>query len=205
VELLSPEEIVRQCQRTLPDDTRAFEALVTQYKARVFTIAYRLMGNRQEAEDQAQEVFLKVYRSIKQLHDPATLVPWLDRITTNTCFDALNKQQRRPATTSLTPPNHDAQPQFIDPHSLSPEESALRRELRDCLEATLARLDLVGRAALILRDIEDHSYQEIAETLGIGLSAVKMRIHRARLAFQQMLDVLCPGVRGERAPGHDAL
>jgi RNA polymerase sigma-70 factor (ECF subfamily) len=203
VELLSPEEIVRQCQRTLPDDTRSFEVLVTQYKARVFTIAYRLMGNRQEAEDQAQEVFLKVYRGIKQLHDPTTFVPWLDRITTNTCFDALNKQQRRPATTSLTPPNDDPQPPFVDTRSVSPEESALRRELRDCLEATLARLDLVGRAALILRDIEDRSYQEIADTLGIGLSAVKMRIHRARLAFQQMLDLICPGVRGERTAGPD--
>ena len=67
---LSAEALVRHCQRTLPDDTRACELLVVQYKARVFTIAYRLMGNRQEAEDQAQEVFLKVYRGIEQLNDP---------------------------------------------------------------------------------------------------------------------------------------
>lgn len=200
MESLALQELVRRCQRTLPDDPRAFEQLVAEYKARVFTMAYRLMGNRQEAEDQAQEVFLKVYRGIKTLNDPATFVSWLDRITTNTCFDALNKQQRRPTTTSLTPHPDAAgdEPRFVDSRSLSPEEAALRRELRECLERTLARLDLAGRAALILRDIEDRSYQEIAEILGIGLSAVKMRIHRTRLAFQELLDVICPGVRRER-------
>ena len=108
---------------------------------------------------------------------------------------------------SLTPspdePN--AEPQFVDSRSLLPQESALRRELREYLEATLARLDLVGRAALILRDIEDHSYQEIVEILGIGLSAVKMRIHRARLTFQQLLDVLCPGVRGDQTVEPDTI
>lgn len=61
MQTLAPEELVRLCQRTLPDDTRAFELLVSMYKERVFATAYRLMGNRQDAEDQAQEVFLKIY------------------------------------------------------------------------------------------------------------------------------------------------
>jgi RNA polymerase sigma-70 factor, ECF subfamily len=202
VESLSLEELVRHCQRTLPDDPRAFELLVAQCKARVFTIAYRLMGDRQEAEDQAQEVLLKVYRGIKSLNDPASFVSWLDRITTNTCFDALNHQQRRPTTSSLTPQADQRihVSGLIDTRSLSPEEFALRNELRECLERTLSRLDLLGRTALILRDIENHSYQEIAEILGIKLSAVKMRIHRTRLAFQELLDVTCPGMRNENTP-----
>jgi RNA polymerase sigma-70 factor (ECF subfamily) len=65
----------------------------------------------------------------------------------------------------------------------------------DCLEQTLRELDAQGRTALILRDIEDRSYQEIADILSVGLSAVKMRIHRARLAFQQRLEQICPGLR----------
>jgi RNA polymerase sigma-70 factor (ECF subfamily) len=202
MEAISPEQLVRECQRTLPDDTRAFELLVRHYKDRVFATAYRLMGNQQDAEDQAQEVFLKIYRGIKNLDDPATLTSWIYRITTNTCFDALSKQKRRPQTTPLTPPGADesAETHYVDTRIPEPEEAALRREIRVCLEKTLAQLDETGRAALLLRDIEDRPYQEIAEILAVGLSAVKMRIHRARLAFQQLLDRVCPDLRGADAP-----
>jgi RNA polymerase sigma-70 factor (ECF subfamily) len=199
VEQISPEEQARRCQRALPDDTVAFEQLVARYKDRVYATAYRLMGDRQEAEDQAQEVFLKVYRGIRQLDEPATVTSWIYRITTNTCFDALSKQRRRPRTAPLDPPDAEGneQPRYADERSPTPEDSALRHELRQCLEATLASLDTAGRAMLVLRDIEDRPYQEIAETLHLGLSAAKMRIHRARLAFQQLLDKICPGVRGD--------
>lgn len=198
MEPLSPEELVRRCQRSLPEDTAAFEQLVARYKERVFATAYRLMGNRQEAEDQAQEVFIKIYRGIGQLDEPATLTSWIYRITTNTCFDALSKQKRRPRTAPLEPPDAEGneQPRYADERAPTPEEAALRHELRECLETTLASLDTTGRAILVLRDIEDRPYQEIAETLQLGLSAAKMRIHRARIAFQQLLDKICPGVRG---------
>lgn len=73
-----------------------FEGRVALYKDRVFVLAYRLMGNRDDAEDQAQEVFLKVYRGIKNLDDLGTVTTWIYRIATNTCFDALSKQKRRP-------------------------------------------------------------------------------------------------------------
>ncbi len=198
MESLSLENLVRRCQQAAPDDTTAFEMLVAEYKDRVYATAYRLMGNRQDAEDQAQEVFLKIYRGIRQLDEPATLTSWIYRITNNTCFDALSKQKRRPRTTPLDPPDAEGneQPRYADDRAPMPEDSALRREMRECLEATLASLDTTGRAVLVLRDIEDRSYQEIAETLQLGLSAAKMRIHRARLAFQQLLDKICPGVRG---------
>ena len=196
--MIAPEELVRRCQQTLPDDTRAFEMLVGQYKGRVFATIYRLMGNQQDTEDLAQEVFLKVYHGIKDLHDPATLTTWIYRVTTNTCLDAISKQRRRPAMVPLAPSDEakPEEPHYADTQTLTPEEAALQRELRICLERTLAQLDASGRIALVLRDIEDRSYQEIAEALSVGLSAVKMRIHRARLAFQQLLDQICPGIRG---------
>lgn len=194
--IIPPEELVVRCQRTLPDDTRSFELLVAQYKTRVFATAYRLLGNRHDAEDQAQEVFIKVYRGIKDLSEPVTFLTWLDRITLNTCLDSITKQKRRPATISLEPsrPEGQEQPQYADTHIPGPEEAALRQEVRRCLEGALARLDAGGRAALILRDIDDRPYQEIGDLLGVGLSAVKMRIHRARLAFQDLLEHVCPGV-----------
>ena len=201
MEAIAPEELVRMCQHTLPDDTRAFELLVSQYKDRVYATAYRLMGNPQDAEDQAQESFLKIYRGIRSLDEPATLTSWVYRITTNTCFDALNKRKRRPQTTPLAPPDDEGneEPRYADTRTLSPEEAAVLAEARACLERTLSQLDEIGRTVLVLRDIEDRPYQEIAEILKLGLSAVKMRIHRARLAFQQTLDKVCPGLRSARS------
>jgi RNA polymerase sigma-70 factor (ECF subfamily) len=201
------EELVRRCQQTLPEDTRAFERLVALYKDRVFATAYRLMGNHHDAEDQAQEVFLKVYRGIRDLDDPATLTSWIYRITANTCFDALGKQKRRPQTTPLALPDAEGneEPRYADMRVPYPEDAVLQGEIRACLEQTLAQLDEAGRAVLILRDIEDRPYQEIAEILSIGLSAAKMRIHRARLAFQQLLDKICPGLRGADSSGVGAV
>jgi RNA polymerase sigma-70 factor (ECF subfamily) len=200
LESLSPEELVILCQRTLPEDTRAFEVLVAQYKQRVFSTAFRLMGNREEAEDQAQEVFLKVYRGIKQLDDPATLTTWIYRITTNTCFDALSSRDRRPATKPLGEAGNSDEPEpiiYADSRTLTPEEAVMRKDLRRCLEKAISGLDPVDRGIIVLRDIEDRPYQEIAESLAIGLSAAKMRIHRARLTFQKIFARVCPGMWGK--------
>jgi RNA polymerase sigma-70 factor, ECF subfamily len=193
LESLPPQTLARLCQQTLPEDTRAFQALVGQLKGRVYATAYRLMGSREDAEDQAQEVFVKVYRGIQDLDDPATVIAWIYRLTVNTCFDALRKRGRFPDTTAATPPtaDRDEEPQYADPNVATPEETALRRELRDCLEDVLQRLDPVERSVLVLRDVEDRPYQEIAETLAVGLGATKMRIHRARLAFQRLFERLC--------------
>ncbi len=201
--LLSSVELVRGCQRTLPDDTRTFEALVDQYKERVFATSLRLMGNYHDAEELAQEVFLKVFHGIKGLDDPATLGAWIYRITANTCFDALEKRNSR-RTTSLDA-DQNAETLQAEDGALTPEENALRRELRRCLESTLRRLDPAQRVMLVLRDVEGRPYQEIADSLTTGLSAVKMRIHRARLAFQRLFEVVCPGLRTSevrtQAPG----
>lgn len=196
MDTLPPEELVTQCRNAPPGDFRPFERLVRVYESRVYSLAFRLLGNRQDAEDAAQEVFLKVHRGIRTLEEPATLTSWIYRITSNTCLDLLTTRKRRPQTQSLTAdnPDSDEEPRYADARTLTPEQAALRRELYACLQAALTRLDPSGRAVLILRDVEGRPYQEIAASLKLGLSAVKMRIHRARLTFQQMLDQVCPGV-----------
>lgn len=194
--VLTPEELVGWCQRSLPDDTRPFEELVTLYKGRVFATAYRIMGNYQEAEDLSQEVFLKVYAGIKDLDEPASLTSWIYRITGNTCMDALRKRKRRPTTVSLLVhqdnETNGEELGVIDTQSPQPEEAALRHELQWCLEETLRTLEPAQRTMIVLRDIEDRTYDEIATTLALGLSAVKMRIHRARLLFRDVLRRVCP-------------
>jgi RNA polymerase sigma-70 factor, ECF subfamily len=197
VDPLSPEDLTRWCQRTLPHDTRAFQQLITTYKLRVFRTAYRLMGNRQDAEEVAQEVFLKVYQSIHSLDDPATLTAWIYRITVNMCLNELRRQKRRPNTVPLPPwgENGDQDASQIDTANATPEEEALRRDLQRCIEVVLGQLSAVERAVLVLRELENRSYQEVADILRVGLSAAKMRIHRARLAFQQLFDQICPELR----------
>ncbi len=197
MDVLASAELVQRCQRGLPEDSRAFELLVRQYKQLVFATAYRMMGNRDEAEDQAQEAFLKIYRGIKELNDPATLTGWIYRITINTCLDALRQQEHnRPRRTPAPNGEPDAPlDELADTKQPTPEEAALRAEVQRCLEETLTRLDSTSRAILVLRDIQDRPYDEIATLLGLGLSAVKMRIHRTRLAFQELLNRVCPDIR----------
>lgn len=169
---------------------------MARYKQRVYATAYRLMGNAHDAEDMAQEVFLRVYRGIRDLKEPATLTSWIYRIAVNICLDALHKERRAVPSAELITYAEDGEPREIEIASdtPNPEELTLRREERECIERAVGQLDAGARSALVLRDVEDRPYQEIAEVLGIGLSAVKMRIHRARLAFQQLLESLCPGV-----------
>jgi RNA polymerase sigma-70 factor, ECF subfamily len=197
VDPLSPEDLTRWCQRTLPHDTRAFQQLVTTYKLRVFRTAYRMIGNKADAEEIAQDVFLKVYQNIHSLDDPATLTAWIYRITVNVCLNELRRRKRRPNSVPMTPTNgNDSEDAIlIDSVNATPEEQALRRELQRCIEAVLGQLNAVERAVVVLRDLENRSYQEIADSLRIGLSAAKMRIHRARLAFQELFDQVCPDLR----------
>ena len=185
------EDLARLCQQTLPDDTRTFEAIVARYKKRVFATAYRLLGSREEAEDQAQKVFLKIYRSIGNLSESATFEAWLHRITVNTCLDALEKEKRRPAIKIHL--DEESNGGFDVSSAANQAKTYEAKKIRNCLEKALAKLEPKGRSAIVLRDVEELSYEEIAESLKAGLSAVKMWIHRARLAVQKLIEEICPG------------
>ncbi len=189
---LDTEDLVRLCQQTLPDDTRAFEAIVSRYKKRVFLTAYRLLDNREEAEDYAQEVFLKIYRNIKSLNEPETFEAWLHRITVNTCLNAIEKRKRIPNIKIHLDADEENQG-FDLPAKSNTEKTFEAQEIRNCLEKALAELEPAGRNAIVLRDVEEMSYEEISASLKIGLSAVKMRIHRARLAVRDLIEKICPG------------
>ena len=205
METLSPEVLARLCRETLPEDTRPFEALVARCKDRVYATAYRLLGDRHAAEDQAQEVFVKVYRGIGDLDDPEMVMAWIYRLTLNSCFDTLRKRQRTlgrsPSISLSMEDNGDIE--VSDLSTATPEATALRRELHECIEETLQRMSVRDRAILILRDIEGRPYNEIADAVSAGLGAIKMRIHRARLAFQRLFEQLCPDLWKPSSAGED--
>lgn len=166
----------------------SFEILVERYQGQLLGIAYRILGNWQDAEDLAQEALLKAYLRLGDLANPAALGPWLRRLTVNACLDALTRRQRRPSTVSLTAPDDQEAP--VAERALavgSAEEAAVRAEEWRDLRATLARLDPGARDALVLREVYGYTYAEIATMLDLGLSAVKMRVHRARNAVQRAM------------------
>ena len=162
-------------KRAAAGDERAFEALVNEYSRLVFSVTRRLCKNEADAEDAAQEVFLKFYRSLSAYRGEAALSSYLYRIATNVCMDFM---RRRNECFSLT----DEEYAEIDIKDTSPdpEEQAVLAERREVLEKAIASLSYEHREMITLRDIEGLSYAEIAAALSLPENTVKSRILRAR-------------------------
>ncbi|TMD57140.1 MAG: sigma-70 family RNA polymerase sigma factor [Chloroflexi bacterium] len=195
---LTDEELVARCKAELPSDTRSYEMLVQRHMNRVYSLVYRVVANKEEAEDIAQEVFIKVYHGLHKFEQQASFSSWLYRIATNCALDALDKIKRRPK--AAVPVNDFKAPkneEEIDPLHLQPsqaagpEDSLILAELRECICRVLKKLEREQARLLIMRDFDDLSYDEIANVLQVGMSTVKMRIHRARLAFQEFFNQFC--------------
>lgn len=193
---LTDDELVARCKQELPDDTRSYELLVQRHMNRVYSVVYRVVCNKEEAEDITQEVFVKVYNGLKKFDQKAAFSSWLYRIATNSALDALDKTKRRPQAVA---PVRNGKGEEEETEVLSlladanpgPEDASIQKELRECISRVLKKLDRDQARMLVLRDFDDLSYDEIARLLGAGLSAVKMRIHRSRLAFQEIFNQFC--------------
>jgi RNA polymerase sigma-70 factor (ECF subfamily) len=171
----------------------AFDALVLKYKDRVFNLCYRFLGDREEANDCAQETFVKVYRSLKGFRLESAFSTWLYRITVNACKNKLASAEYRykRKTVSMDAPvqndsGEDCLLQIGD-ESLSPvtllEKSEKNRLIQDAIES----LPEDQRKVIILRDIEQRPYEEISLITGYNLGTVKSRISRARRALSEKL------------------
>jgi len=197
--IVSDEELVARCKKELPANTHSYEVLVQRHMDRVYSMAYRVVGNKEEAEEIAQDVFLKAYHGLKTFEQRASFSTWLYRITTNRALDALAKTKRHHETNvrffgraeRKGETDHDEVETLRAAPESHPETQVIHRELRECIQRVLKSLDREQARLLIMRDYDDRSYDEIAHMLEAGLSAVKMRIHRARLAFQQLFNQFC--------------
>ncbi|GAB2457032.1 RNA polymerase sigma factor SigE [Xylanimonas ulmi] len=159
-----------------------WDAIVREHSARVYRLAYRLTGNRQDAEDLTQETFLRVFRSLSG-YTPGTFEGWLHRITTNLFLDSVRRAKR----VRMDAMGDDAG-QFPDDDARGlPERGFEHAHLDNDVQAALDRLSPEFRAAVVLCDIEGLSYEEIAVTLGVKLGTVRSRIHRARAQLRRDL------------------
>lgn len=170
----------RQAVTLVPAAERAaFEELYVQYRSPLYNYIYRLMGDREQADDLLQETFVKAYRALADLPEGPGRTPWLYRIATNTCYDAL---RRRRLISWLPWTRDDGAP---EPATYADENPGERYAMREGLEAALNLVPPSLRAPLLLHAVHGFGYADIAQALGISEAAVKMRISRARAAFRQ--------------------
>jgi RNA polymerase sigma-70 factor (ECF subfamily) len=163
--------------RAQAGDVSAFERLSSAYADRLFMLLLRLLGDRSEAEDVAQEVMLRAWRGIARFQGQSSYFTWLYRIAVNEASRALEKKARRPAGVSIGARELQLPASPADEPSRQAENSELRRALGQAL----AELAPTLRTAIVLRDVEGLSTQEAAEIAGVSQAAFKSRLHQARL------------------------
>lgn len=171
---------------------QAFDELMARYESRVYNIAYRLLGDTEDAYDIAQETFLRVYRALSRFRGHSTLHTWIHRIVVNLCLDEIKKKRRRPNLVQETwPDEEEATGSLIErlpDETADPEAWTLSRERQLIVRQAIASLPPHHRAVLVLFDLEGMAYQEIAEVLKINIGTVKSRLNRARLALKEKLE-----------------
>lgn len=181
--------LVRQAQQ---GDLDAFNELLTRYQKKTYNLAFRLMGNHADACDAAQEAMVRIYTRLRDFRGDSLFSTWLFRLVTNTCLDELRRRQRQRVIYSDTPhlsgDGLTAREMAQPGPSLS--ELAEQKEVQALVHSALGTLSADYRTVIVLRDIQDLSYLEIAQTLGTTVGTIKSRLHRARhalrLAIQQV-------------------
>ncbi len=172
-------------ERLRRGDPRAFEDLVIAYQHRVFGVALRMLRNRSEAEEIAQEVFLRVHRAVEDFRGEAKLSTWLYAITSRLCLNRLASGERRMAREgeeSLERLRGDA----------DPAAHVERVEFEAALQRAITELPEERRIVVVLRDFEGLSYEEIAAALDLPLGTVRSRLHRARTDLKEKLERFLP-------------
>jgi RNA polymerase sigma-70 factor (ECF subfamily) len=161
-------------------DDQAFQEVVNAFQGPVFNLCFRMLGNAQEAEDAAQETFLKAYRNMKRYDPNRKFLNWILSIASNHCIDRLRR--RRLQLISLD----ELLPRFENPApNPGPEEAMTDLELREDVREILEELGSTDRAAIVLRYWYEYSYEEIADSLSLTVPAVKSRLHRARRSLAE--------------------
>ena len=181
------EQDAQLVQHCLQGDASAWEELVRRHTRRIFNICYRFTGNGTEAEDLSQDVFLRVYRTLGSYRSAhGGFATWLTSVTRNLLIDHYRRSKRDRLTDSLD----DAMPVVENKESAGrrPDEQLLLGELSSQVQAALTKLSPDLREAVILRDLEDMDYKEIAQVLGIPEGTVKSRISRGRAELARLLE-----------------
>jgi RNA polymerase sigma-70 factor (ECF subfamily) len=165
-------------------DDAAFTRLVELHQNAIYNLCYRMLGNAAEAEDAAQEAFLRAYAQLHRYDSARSFKTWLFAIANHHCIDHLRK--RRVSWLSIDEPALEPHPALREPRP-NPEESSVSREEKAVVEAMLSKLSPEDRSVVVMRYWYDFSYEEMAQANGTTVSAVKSRLHRARATLANLL------------------
>jgi RNA polymerase sigma-70 factor (ECF subfamily) len=179
----------------LMGESRSFDVLVERYQARLLNFVYRIVGDRERAEDLVQEVFIRVHRHLGRFDRSKKFSTWIYTIASNLGKNELRNRARNPLVlfTSITQGWDDEERplEFEDP-SARPDDQFRKRHVKELVEQSVAKLPKHHREVFVLREIEGRSYEEIAEITRCNLGTVKSRLNRARNSFAEIIE---PGLR----------
>ena len=161
---------------------------MTAHQDRIYTLCLRMTGDREDAQDAAQEAFLNAWRGLASFQGDSSFSTWLYRLASNACIDLLRKRKRRQERENFCSLD-DEEAGWLEPAApgAGPEEELERKERRQALERELRALPDHQREILVMREVSGLSYQEIGELLSLDLGTVKSRLARARLALKKRL------------------
>ena len=171
-------------ERASGGDPSAFNRLMAQHENRMYAVALRMCANREDAQDCLQEAMLRVYRAIGSFKGQSTFSTWAYHITMNTCLDELRRKKNRQNTSLDNLVDMGWSP---TDGGAGPEKQALMREMREKMHGAIRELPDDMRAAVVLRDIQGFSYDEIAQMLEINVGTIKSRISRGREKLREKL------------------
>ena len=179
-------------EKSKKGDGEAFGELISSYQKKVLNLAYRMLGSVSDAEDAAQEIFIKAFRSLYSFNERSAFSTWLYKVATNVCLDILRKRKRQNGGAMVSINRYNADDDEyelpIGDGAPSPHEEAQKKEAMRALKSALDLLSEEQRAVIVMRDINGLSYEEIADIAECSLGTVKSRINRSRLALRKLLE-----------------
>ena len=191
----TPDTLIARC---LSGDQVAWEMIVRQNRRKVFNVAYKFVGKHEEAEDLTQDIFLKIFKALATFDRRANFQTWIVSISRNLCIDHYRSVRKERQTIAREVDTNDLQPASRD---RTPYAAAEHQDLRAMLRQALQTLPETLRTAVVLRDLQELSYQEIADRLQLPEGTVKSRINRGRLELARQLKRLQdkqPAIRRRR-------
>jgi len=183
--LVDEKKLIKQ---SISGDVSSFEQLINQYQKMAYNVAYRIMGNEEDAKDMTQEALIKVYKKLKSFRMDASFSTWLYRIVMNTCKDELRKKKMKVVSIDQSFDTGDGEVQMdLEDEKLGPEDKLIQKETQTMVQEALNQLPEANRIVLVLRDIEGMSYDEISEVLQLPKGTVKSRINRGRQGLKEVI------------------
>ena len=179
------EDLVR---RYVGGDRSAFGVLVERHERRVYNLALRMTGREEDARDATQEAFLTALRKLSSFRGEAAFTTWMHRVTVNACYDLLRKRQRAPLLDRL--PDHEIEPPPAPDHAEATVDAIV-------VQRALMSVTEDFRAVLILHDVQDLAYEDVARVLDIPIGTVKSRLHRGRIALARAMGEPVPRERSQ--------